>query len=149
MMAMNASRRVFIEAALAKLLVKLRIPPSLAADMAAAMHFERLRKLKNMSDRNRFEPMLSLLTSVCWGRAGRPNILLAARSGLSRSTALYSAQTRRGYFFWMAFFRRRRVGEVEGSARMAMHCPFVGLNFEVKLARISLTRSLLIRRFPS
>ncbi|MFQ5731182.1 MAG: PQQ-binding-like beta-propeller repeat protein [Planctomycetaceae bacterium] len=40
--------------------------------LSAALHFERLRKLKAAGARQQFEPMLSLQTAVCWGRAGLP-----------------------------------------------------------------------------
>jgi len=39
----------------------------------AALHFERLRKVNNGDARAQFEPMLSLQTAVCWGRAGMPD----------------------------------------------------------------------------
>ena len=40
--------------------------------LKAALHFERLRQLKKMDDRQQFEPMLSLQAAVCWGQAGLP-----------------------------------------------------------------------------
>jgi outer membrane protein assembly factor BamB len=45
--------------------------------LSAALHFERLRKLKGKEDRDQFEPMLSLQAGVCWARAGLPKAAVA------------------------------------------------------------------------
>jgi outer membrane protein assembly factor BamB len=40
--------------------------------LTAALQFERLRRVTDKVARAKFEPMLSLQTAVCWGRAGMP-----------------------------------------------------------------------------
>lgn len=53
--------------------------------LSAALHFERLRKLKDRKDRDPFEPMLSLQAAVCWARAGLPDAAVAALMELKAS----------------------------------------------------------------
>eukprot|EP00913_Durusdinium_trenchii_P023368 g21946.t1 len=42
--------------------------------LAAALQFDRLRTDSNAARRAKLEPMLSLKTAVCWGRAGMPEM---------------------------------------------------------------------------
>ncbi|MCH8829563.1 MAG: hypothetical protein IID45_08305, partial [Planctomycetes bacterium] len=54
--------------------------------LAAALHFERLRERRDVTQRLKREPMLSLKTAVCWGRAGMPRRSIATLMDLRRLT---------------------------------------------------------------
>lgn len=55
--------------------------------LTAALHFERLRRVSLKDVREQFEPMLSLQTAVCWGRAGMPERSIDTLMELKRFAA--------------------------------------------------------------
>ena len=54
--------------------------------LAAALEFDRLRKIPRATRTLNLEPMLSLKAAVCWGRAGLPNMSVKSLVDLKNAT---------------------------------------------------------------